>query len=134
MKPKIDDKPNSFLLRKDSPYWEDCEGIEHKIVKSGVCANGVRDLCIYQHGPKIDDVRVGKIAEVPKENILLVPKGDIFWVRFTPPLADGSCAFFMDVASDPSVRELVVEILRRFGGPKGNDYAMYGGDPYLSEG
>jgi hypothetical protein len=124
---------NIFLLKAHGTYWVDAAGIEHKISQACVFANGVGDLCIYRHGPEKSDVGIGKTAEIVKERILSVPMGDILWMEFEKTLADGTKGFFIDVASDPTVKDLVTEILRRFGGKKGSEYAMYGGDQYLSE-
>jgi hypothetical protein len=120
-----------FELYADAMYWIDDEGAKHKIVKAGICANGVRDLCIYWKGPGTNDVSVGKIVEVAKEHVLWIPKGDILWIRFEPPLADGSCSFYLDIGSDLAVEDMVREILRRFGGKKGSEYDMFGGEQYL---
>jgi hypothetical protein len=120
-----------FKLYEDAMYWIDDEGAKHKIVEAGVCANGVRDLCIYWKGPNVNDVSVGKIVEVAKEHVLWIPKGDILWITFEPALADGGCSFYMDIGSDLAVKDMVREILRRFGGKKGSEYDMFGGEQYL---
>jgi len=118
-----------FVLDESGLYWLDDEGVKRKIVKAGVCANGVRDLCIYWKGPRAGDVSIGKIVDVPKERILWIPKGDIFWARFEPPLGDRH-SFYIDIA-DSNVEELVREIMRRFPSVKGSNYEMYGGKQYL---
>jgi hypothetical protein len=123
--------PTRFRFDENGMYWFDDEGGKHKIVKADILANGVRDLCIYWKGPGMNDVTVGKIVEVPKEHILWIPKGDILWIRFDPPLADGRCSAYLDVRADPVVKDIVREILRRFGGEKGSDYDMFGGEQYL---
>jgi len=120
-----------FQFSADTVYWIDGEGAKHRITKAGICANGVRDLCIYWQPPKPYDVRVGKIVDIPKDRILLIPKGDILWVNFEPPLADGQCAFYVDIAADPSGKNIVREMLRRGAGKKGSDYEMFGGDQYI---
>ena len=142
MKPKKKDKENNetplpmvqpehFQLDKGGMYWFDHEGVKHKIAKAGVCANGVRDLCIYWKGPGTNDVSVGKIVDVAKEHILLIPKGDILWIKFEPPLANGGCCFFFDIKDSVGIEDVVREILCRFGGEKGSDYDMFGGEQYL---
>ena len=40
-----------FELDGDAIYWVDDEGVKHKIIRAGILANGVRDLCIYWRGP-----------------------------------------------------------------------------------
>jgi len=124
-------QPEHFQLDKGGMYWFDHEGVKHKITKAGVCANGVRDLCIYWKGPNVNDVSVGKIVEVAKEHVLWIPKGDILWITFEPALADGGCSFYLDIGSDLAVKDMVREILRRFGGKKGSEYDMFGGEQYL---
>lgn len=124
--------PEHFQLDASGMYWFDHEGVKHKIVRAGVCANGVRDMCIYWHGPAMDDVRVGKIAEVAKEQILWIPKGDILWMSFVPPLADGKRAFFVDVA-ERVIWDMVRKMFQMFpAGKKGQDYEMFGGQEYRS--
>jgi hypothetical protein len=120
-----------FELHADAMYWIDDEGAKHKIVKAGVCANGLRDLCIYWKGPGTNDVTVGKIIEVAKEHVLWIPKGDILWIKFKPSLADGRCSLYLDVGSDLVIKDMVREILRTFGGKKGLEYDMFGGERYL---
>ncbi len=120
-----------FKLYPDAMYWIDDEGAKHKIVESGICSNGVRDLCIYWKGPGTNDVTVGKIVEVAKEHVLWIPKGDILWIKFKPSLADGRCSFYLDIGSDLAVKDMVREILRTFGGKKGLEYDMFGGEQYL---
>lgn len=97
-------EPERFQLCEDGLYWIDPNRIRHRITKAGICANGVRDLCVYWHGPIMTDVRVGKIAEVPPERILFIPKGDILWMNFEPPLADGKRGIFLDLG-DPAIED-----------------------------
>jgi hypothetical protein len=119
----------NFELHADALYYVDDDGGKHKIVKFGVCANGVRDLCIYWKGPRAGNVSIGKIVDVAKEHILWIPKGDILWMQFTPPLGDRH-SLYMDIGSNPTVKDLVREMIRRFPGEKGSDYDMYGGEQY----
>jgi len=136
-KKKIEENPlpsvqaTCFELDAHAMYWVDDKGAKHKIVEAGICANGVRDMCIYWKGPGMNDVSVGKIVEVAKEHVLYIPKGDILWIRFEPPLVDGRCSFYLDIGSDLAVEDMVREILRRFGGKKGSEYDMFGGEQYL---
>jgi hypothetical protein len=120
-----------FKLYTDAMYWIDDEGAKHKIVKAGICANGVRDLCIYWKGPNMNDVSVGKIVDVAKEHILWIPKGDILWIRFKPSLDDGRCSFYLDVGNDPKIKDMVRTMLHTFKNKKGSEYDMFGGEPYL---
>jgi len=124
-------QPEHFVLDSvHGLYWFDYEGERHKVVKLGICANGVRDLCIYWHGPIMTDVRVGKIAEVAKEHILWIPRGDILQFNFQPPLVDGTHSFFMD-AGDPAIKDMVRKTLSLFPATqKGSEYAKFGGDKY----
>jgi len=119
-----------FELYADALYWIDEEGGKHKIVKAGICANGVRDLCIYWKGPRAGDISLGKIADIEKEHILWIPKGDILWMRFEPPLGDKH-SFYVDIGSDVRVKDMVREMLRRFKGMKGSEYDMFGGEQYV---
>ena len=120
-----------FEMTADAMYWLDDDGGKHKIVKAGVCANGLRDLCIYWKGPKMWDIEVGKTAEVQKEHILLIPKGDILWLTFEPPLVDGRHSIYLDIACDYRIEDMVKTMFRRFKwGVKGKDYDMYGGKDY----
>jgi len=125
-------QPTRFQLYADDVmYLVDDDGAKHKIVDATVCANGVRDLCIYWKGPNMHDITVDKIVNVPKEHILLIPKGDILWIKFEPPLANGGCCFFFDIKDSVGIEDVVREILCRFGGEKGSDYDMFGGEQYL---
>lgn len=111
-------------------YWVDKDGVKHKIVKAGIVANGVRDLCIYWKGPRAGDIGIGKMAEVAKEHILWIPKGDILWMMFTPPLGDRH-SLYADIRSDPKWKDVVKEMMQIFKGEKGPDFDMYGGEEYL---
>ena len=120
-----------FEMTADAMYWLDDDGGKHKIVKAGVCANGLRDLCIYWKGPERHRITVGKIAETPKERILSIPKGDILWLEFEPPLEGGTCSMYLDIAEDESLRDMVKTLFRVFKwGPKGPDYEMFAGEEY----
>jgi len=120
-----------FELHADAMYWIDDEGAKHKIVKAGICANGVRDLCIYWKGPGTNDVTVGKIVEVAKEHILWFPKGDILWIKFEPSLDNGGCSFYLDVGNDPKIKDMIRTMLHTFKNKKGLDYDMFGGEQYV---
>lgn len=120
-----------FEITEDDMYWFDDDGGKHKIVRAGVCANGLRDLCIYWKGPKMWDISVGKTADVSKERILWIPKGDILWLAFEPPFADVRHFVYVDITSDPQIEDMVKTMFRRFKwGVKGKDYDMYGGKDY----
>jgi hypothetical protein len=120
-----------FEMTADAMYWIDDDGLKHKIVKTGICANGVRDLCIYWKGPGTNDVTVGKIIEVAKEHVLWIPKGDILWIKFEPSLDDGRCSFYLDVGNDPKIKDMIRTMLHTFKNKKGLDYDMFGGEQYL---
>jgi len=117
-----------FEIREDAVYYIDEDGQEHKAVRLGICANGVRDLCIAWIGPGAGNVNIKKIADVDPKRILWIPRGDILWMKIEPPLGDRH-SIFMDVA-DPGVKEIVKAVVRRFPGVKGEDYHMYGGVDY----
>ena len=127
--PSVQSTP--FKLIGKVMYWIDDDGAEHKIVRACICANGVRDLCIYWKGPKMFDVYLGKIVDVAKERILSIPRGDVLWIRFEPPLASGGRAFYIDIADDPTLKDMVRTILTTFKHGKGADYDMFGGEQYV---
>lgn len=117
-----------FELREDGLYYIDDDGQEHKAVRVGICANGIRDLCIAWIGPGAGNINIKKIADVDPKHILYVPRGDILWMRIEPPLGDRH-SIFVDIA-ELGVKEMVKAIVRRFPGVKGQDYDMYGGEQY----
>ena len=73
---------------------------------------------------------VGKTADVAKERILWIPKGDILWVKFEAPVHGDRHSVYVDIESDPAMKIMVREMLRRFGVAKGADYEMFGGEQY----
>jgi len=123
-------EPTRFQLNEQGMFWIDDEDKKHRIVKAGICANGVRDLCIYCKGPRAGDVHIGKIVDVEKSHILYIPKGDILQLMFEPPLGDRH-SVYIDIASSPEIKDMVKEMLRRFSNVKGSDYDMYAGEQYL---
>ena len=119
-----------FQLDETGVYWFDPEGVKHRIVLAAICANGTRDLCIYWKGPARDDVRIGKIAEVAKEHILWIPKGDILSMKLEPSIGDRN-SVYIPIENNAEIKNVIREIVRRCKNEKGSDYDMFGGDNYL---
>jgi hypothetical protein len=125
----VKDVKGNFQFREDGLYYIDRRKGEHKVIRSAIVANGVRDLCIAWKGPKKGDINIMKISDADPKHILDIPKGDILWLRINPPFCD-RVSMFMDVA-DPDVKEMADMIFQRFPkGVKGKDYEMYGGGEY----
>lgn len=120
-----------FEFDESGMYWLDTDGVRHKVVNGGIYANGVRDLCIYWRGPRAGDIGLGKTAEIAKERILLIPKGDILWLNFEDVFYGDRRSVFIDIESDPRIKPMIRAMILRFGEKPGVDYAMFGGEKYL---
>jgi hypothetical protein len=120
-----------FEFDETAMYFVDGEGEKHKIVDGGIYANGIRDLCIYWRGPKAGDIAIGKTVDISKDRILWIPKGDILWLKFESLVYVDRHSVFVDIESDPRIKPMVSEMLRRFGTSRGADYEMFGGGQYF---
>ncbi len=124
-------EPTCWEFDENAMYWVDENDVRHKIIDGGIFANGIRDSCIYWKGPKSGDLAIGKTAEIAKERILLIPKGDILWLKFEAPVYGDKHSVFVDIEDDPSTKTMVREMIRRFGPRKGVDHEMFGGEQYF---
>jgi hypothetical protein len=107
------------------------EGSTHIITRAYIIANGIRDLCITK-GAKPGEVCCRKIVRAKKDEILLLPLGDILWINIDPPYRGNMCSLVLDVGDTEQDVKSLVRALLEYGifSVKGNQYDMYGGDDY----
>lgn len=125
----VPELPCRFQLRRDGLYYIDPKEQEHKVTRLGICANGVRDLCIVQSSQRPGDINVAKIADADPQQILMVPEGDILWMNIDPPYGDRR-SVILDIGDNPILKKMVKLTLQRFPDTKGSEYEMYGGLDY----
>jgi hypothetical protein len=118
-------------------FYVSPEGSTHIITRAYIIANGIRDLCIVK-GAKPGDVCCRKIGKAKKDEILLIPLGDILWINIDPPYTGNVHSIVLDIGSNEQDMKPLVRALLEYGdvskSTKGDQYDMYGGDNYLEEG
>ena len=115
-------------------FYVSPEGSKHIITKVYIIANGIRDLCIAK-GAKTGDLNIRKIDKVKKEEILLIPRGDILWVNIDPPYMGNKGSIALDIGAEEQDNKSLVRALLEYGVirklAKGDQYDMYGGENYF---
>jgi len=119
----------SFIFRGGKLFFSHPDkGKNLEINKGMIIANGTRDLCVVTKKRGILDFTVKKIKDSKRENIVLIPEGDIFWIQFVKPTSDGSKSMILDLGSaQKESKPFMNEMLRRFPSIKAKNYDMYAG-------
>lgn len=112
-------------------FYISSEGSTHIITYAYIIANGIRDLCITK-GAKPGEVCCRKTDKANKDEILLMPLGDILCLNIDPPYNGNMCSLFLDIGDNEQDLKSLVRALVEYGviSVKGNQYDMYGGDDY----
>ena len=119
-------EPTEFEIVGNQLYYVPTDEKKIRVARFGLCANGVRDLCIIYED---SDYKIAKLAETTEDKIILIPKGDIACFVLEKPY-HGKCTIIMDVESDLRTRDLIKAILKMQHGEKGEDFDMYAGGRY----
>ena len=101
------------------------EGSTHIITYAYIIANGIRDLCIAK-GVKPGEVCCRKIDKAKKDEILLMPLGDILWINIDPPYNGNMYSLVLDIGDAEQDMKPLVRALLEYGvlSVKGDQYDM----------
>jgi hypothetical protein len=124
-------KENVFLQDGNDFFYPSPQGTRHRIIKVYIAANGIRDLCIIK-GSHPGDFHIKEIAKANKDDIVMVPVGDILWLSINPPYM-GVKSLIIDIGSDKEhIKPFVKAMLRSANGiqVRGKLYDAYAGDYY----
>lgn len=126
---------NRFVEEDGYFFYISPEGTRHRITNVYIIANGVGDLCLIK-GSNQGEVHVKQLCKANKEDIVMVPTGDILWMNVDPPYNDAK-SIAIDVGSDKeNVKPMIKAMLKSPKAntqPHGDLYDAYGGDDYWDD-
>lgn len=129
-----DRNENVFIQDGNDFFYVSLQGTRHRIIKVYIAANGTRDLCIIR-GSHPGELHVKEIAKVNRDDIVMVPVGDILWLNIDPPYM-GAKSLIIDIGSDKErVKPLVKAMLKSPNARhiRGHLYDAYARDDYWEE-
>lgn len=121
-------EPATWLVKKGELYFVD-EGIQYRVKKLAVIANGTKDLCVCLDEKGYTQVK--KIVETPSERVLFRPNTDIIWFEFEKPIRGTQWSIICE--ADGVMKKMLRRIMDS--APtntlmKGKDFNMYAGEDW----
>ncbi|MGB8780693.1 MAG: hypothetical protein WCD81_08595 [Candidatus Bathyarchaeia archaeon] len=103
------------------------EGVEYRVIKSTIIANGTHDLCVAVKDDGSPTIR--KLCETPKNKVMMTSKYDFLWVKFEKPVRGTQWCLITEITPDVKrMLDLVMPFMKTE--MKGDLFDMYARDVY----